>query len=43
MDKLPSYLSDGAEEFHYMYVDCALLEAQIPVDLITLNPKNGMI
>ncbi len=31
MDELPNYLSDTAEEFHYMYVDCALPEAQIPV------------
>jgi hypothetical protein len=29
MDKLPNYLSDAAEEFHYMYVDCALPKAEI--------------
>jgi hypothetical protein len=32
MDKLPNYLTDAAEEFHYMYVDCAVSEDEDNAD-----------
>jgi hypothetical protein len=32
MDKLPNYLTFAAEEFHYMYVDCAVSEDEDNAD-----------
>ncbi len=41
MDKLPKYLTNAAEQWHYIYVDCAIAAAQATVgeDEIIV-PKN---